>query len=347
MQSETLRPYFLVALLVGAIILVAFIFDPFLKALALATVFAVVLQGFYKRILRMVGGNPSIASLVTVLISVVMILTPLSLMGILVANEAQNVYLSLEEGSGRSTIALVFQKIDESLGGVIPGLGEFSRNVSANIDSYTKELVAWITKHSGVIFASVSSLLLSLFVFLIALYYLLRDGKRVRQVLIELSPLNNNEDEKVFDRLELAVTSVIRGNLTIALIQGVLTAVGFTLFGVPNSVLWGMVAGIAALIPGFGTALVFIPAVIFLFFTGSTLQAAGLLAWGVVAVGGIDNLLGPKLIGKGMQLHPLLVLLSVLGGIALWGPVGIFLGPLSLSFLFALLSIYADSKREV
>lgn len=347
MQSETVRPYFLVALLIGAVILVAFIFDPFLKALALAMVFAVVLQGLYKRILKVIGGNSSLASLITVVISAVIILAPLSLMGILVANEAQEVYQSLEEGSGRSTIALVFLQVDETLGGVVPGLGELSRNVSANIDLYTKELLQWITKHSGAIFASVSSLLLSLFVFLIALYYLLRDGKRVREVLIELSPLNNNEDERVYARLELAVTSVIRGNLTIALIQGVLTAIGFWIFGVPNSVLWGMTAGVAALIPGFGTALVFIPAVIFLFFSGATLQAVGLLVWGVVAVGFIDNLLGPKLIGKGMQLHPLLVLLSVLGGIALWGPAGIFLGPLALSFLFALLSIYADSSRKV
>lgn len=347
MQSERLRPYFLMALLIGATALVALIFEPFLKALALAVVFAVVLQGLHKHLLKAFGGFPGVASLLTVVISAVVILVPLSLVGIFVAQEAQDVYHALDEAGGKSTIAQAISQVDEMTGGVVPGLGEFSQNISANIDLYAKEILQWITKHSGAIFTSISSLLLSLFIFLIALYYLLKDGKRVRKILIELSPLNDAEDEKVFNRLELAVTSVIRGNLTIALIQGVLTIIGFTLFGVPNSVLWGTTAAVAALIPGFGTALVFIPAIIFLFFTGATLQAVGLLAWGVLAVGLIDNLLGPKLIGRGAQLHPLLVLLSVLGGIAFFGPVGIFLGPLSLSLLFALLSIYADISKKV
>lgn len=335
------------ALLIGAVVLVALIFEPFLKALALAMVFAVVLQGLHKKLLKFFGGFPSVASLLTVILSVLVILVPLTLVGVLVAGEAQNVYHSLEESGGRSTIALAFLQVDEALGGVVPGLGEFSRDISANLDLYTKEALQWITKHSGAIFASASSFLLSLFIFLIALYYLLRDGKNVRKVLIELSPLNDSEDEKVFARLELAVTSVVRGNLSIAFIQGILTMIGFTIFGVPNAVLWGTTAAVAALIPGFGTALVFIPAIIFLYFTGATLQSAGLLAWGFLAVGLIDNLLGPKLIGRGIQLHPLLVLLSVLGGIAFWGPVGIFLGPLSLSLLFALLSIYADISKKV
>ena len=179
--------------------------------------------------------------------------------------------------------------------------------------------------YAGQIFSSISSLLLSLFIFFIALYYLLRDGKRVRQMLIELSPLNDREDEGVFDRLELAVNSVIKGNLVIALVQGVLTTIGFMLFGVPNAILWGTVAAVAALIPGIGTGLVFIPAVAFLFFTGANVPAFGLFIWGALGVGLIDNFLGPKLVGSGMKLHPLLVLLSVLGGLMYFGPAGIFL----------------------
>lgn len=346
MQSEKLRPYFLMILLAVAVTLTALIFAPFLKPLALAAVFAVVLQGLYKRISKLLGGWPSVAALLTVVVSVVLILLPLSLVGVLVGNEAREVYFSLEEGSGRSTISEFFLRVDDSFGGVIPGLGEFARDASANVDTYTKEALQWITAHAGDIFSSISSLLLSFFIFFIALYYLLRDGKRVRQMLIELSPLNDRDDEGVFDRLEHAVNSVIKGNLTIALVQGVLTMIGFTLFGVPSAILWGTVAAVAALIPGIGTALVFIPAVAFLFFTGDTPQALGLFAWGTLAVGLIDNFLGPRLVGSGMKLHPLLVLLSVIGGIMFFGPIGIFLGPLSLSLLFALLSIYADISRR-
>ncbi|KKW40840.1 hypothetical protein A3I46_01905 [Candidatus Kaiserbacteria bacterium RIFCSPLOWO2_02_FULL_54_13] len=346
MQSQQLRPYFLVLALVGAIALTAAVFLPFLKPLVLAAVFAVVLQGLHKRISRALGGWPSASALLTVVVSVLVILLPLSLIGVLVGNQARGLYASLEEDGGQSALSELYRRADAAVSPLVPGFGVIARDVSTDIDTYTKDALQWIARHAGDIFSSVSRLLLALFIFFIALYYLLRDGTRVRQTLIELSPLSDREDEGVFNRLELAINSTIKGSLVIALIQGVLSTIGFTLFGVPNAILWGTVAALAALIPGFGTALVIIPAIIFLFVTGATVSAAGLLVWGALAVGFIDNLLGPKLLGSSMKLHPLLVLLSVLGGLMYFGPLGIFLGPLTVSLLFALLSIYADASRS-
>ena len=131
-----------------------------------------------------------------------------------------------------------------------------------------------------------------------------------------------------------------------ALIQGILTAVGFTFFGIPNATLWGSVAAITALIPGIGTALVLLPAILYLYFSGETLFAVGLLLWGMTAVGLVDNFLGPKLVERGMRLHPFLILLSVLGGVGFFGPLGFLLGPLVLSLLFALIEIYFAIKKE-
>jgi len=103
---------------------------------------------------------------------------------------------------------------------------------------------------------------------------------------------------------------------------------------------------VAALIPGIGTALVLTPAILWLYFIGEMLLAGGLLLWGVTAVGLVDNFLGPKLVEKGTQLHPFLILLSILGGIGFFGPLGFLLGPLVLSMLFALLEIYFVIKKE-
>lgn len=345
MQTEQVRPYFLIIAIFGVLALATVVFWPFLKPLALAAVFAVVLQGLYKRTDRLFGNLPSVAALVTVIVAVVVILLPLSLVGALVGEQARDLYVSLETGSGRSTLAGVLHQADEMVSRIAPSLGGFSNDISASIDGYAKDSLQWIAGHAGDIFSGVSKLLLSFFIFFIALYYLLKDGTRVRRLLVELSPLRDQEDERVLNRLELAVNSVIKGNLVIALVQGVLTTIGFTLFGVPNAVLWGTVAAVAALIPGIGTGLVFIPAVAFLLLTGATVSALGLLVWGALGVGLIDNLLGPKLVGRGMQLHPLLVLLSVLGGLIYFGPAGIFLGPLTVSLLLALLSIYADIPR--
>ncbi len=330
--------------LLGIFILTFFIFEPFLIALSLAAVFALALQPLYQRILGRMPTWPGISALITILICVVCLFAPLTFIGIEVVGEAQELYSSLSDGSGKTSLSTVVEYGEGVVRQYIPGM-EYA-NLSASLDEYVKEGLGFVTGHLGSIFSSLAQLLLSLFIFLIGLYYLLSDGPKLKHAIIELSPLADADDKTVFDRLELAVNSVVRGNLAVALIQGILTGVGFTIFGVPNGILWGVVAAMAALIPGVGTALVILPAVAFLFIVGSTISAVGLLIWGVFAVGLIDNFLGPRFMGRGMELHPLLVLLSVLGGIALFGPAGIFLGPLSISLLFSLLSIYTNVSKQ-
>ncbi len=116
--------------------------------------------------------------------------------------------------------------------------------------------------------------------------------------------------------------------------------VGLWIFGVPNPALWGVLTGIASLVPTIGTALVAIPAILFLFAIGNNGAALGLSIWSVIIVGTIDNLLNPIIVGNKIDVPPLLILFAVLGGIALMGPVGILIGPLTVSFLYTLVSIY-------
>ena len=182
--------------------------------------------------------------------------------------------------------------------------------------------------------------------FLIAFYFFLKDGKKLKNYIVALSPLDDSDDELIVSRLKLAVSAAMKGNLLIGLIQGTLTGIGFAIFGVPNAVLWGSVAVIAAFLPGIGTSLVLAPAIIFLFVTGNTFGGVGLLIWGIIAVGLIDNLLGPRLVGRGMQLHPLAVFVAVLGGLSLFGPLGFLLGPLAVSVCLALVDIYTSLKAQ-
>lgn len=333
---------FLLILLSGALLLAVLIFSPFLAPLALAAVFAVVLQPLHNWMMRKLGGRKGLAALATVLVTVVCILLPLVFIGAQIFGEAGQLYGSLvEAGSQGNVVATAIHDFGQRFAGNYPGSETFFDNLSADLDVYAKRGLEWLLAHLGAALSSISAMILDLFIFFVALYYLLRDGARLKKELVSLSPLEDADDEMVFGRLEAAVNSVVKGNLTIALIQGVLTSIGFGIFGVPSPVLWGTVAAIAALIPAVGTSLVILPAIGYLFLSGHTLPAVGLLVWGSLAVGLIDNLLGPKLVGKSIRLHPLLVLLSVLGGIALFGPIGIFLGPLTLSLLFAFITIYS------
>src|SRR6185369_1295230 len=113
---------------------------------------------------------------------------------------------------------------------------------------------------------------------------------------------------------------------------------------VPHPALWGSFAVIAALIPGIGTSLIIVPGVLYLFFTSTNLYALGLFIWGVLAVGLIDNYLGPILVHRGVNIHPFLILLSVMGGLIFFGPIGFIAGPLVVALLFALLEIYKTSR---
>jgi len=215
---------------------------------------------------------------------------------------------------------------------------------SLDFEQYMEQGLSFLIEHLGTVFSNVAKIMVSIIVLFIALYYLFKDGHELRKSVVALSPLSDVYDETIFRKLELAINSVVRGSISVALVQGVLTAIGLAIFGVPNSVLWGSVAAVTALIPGVGTSIVIIPSILFLFFTGAEVAAVGLLIWGIVAVGLVDNVLGPKIVGKGAKLHPFLILLSILGGIGLFGPIGFLFGPLALALLFAFLEIYSTIR---
>lgn len=342
-HTNKLRPYFLLGSIFCIVVLLFFVLTPFLIPLLLAAMLAVVLKPVYRYVLRTMSGWPSTAALLTIIFALICVIVPLTFLGVTVASQAQHLAVSLSDGSGSNFLQTAFSSVEDVFSRYVPGARQFSTTLATSIDSYTKEILSWIVSNLGGLFSGVSQFLVSLLIFLISLFYLLRDGTQLRGILIHLSPLADKDDSKVFNRLELAVNSIIRGNFTIVLVQAVLAGIGLALFGVPNPVLWGMVAGLAGLIPTLGSSLVLLPAAGFLLITGSIGATIGLLIWAVVVVGLVDNLLAPKLIGKGALLHPLVVLLTVLGGLAFFGPAGLFLGPLSASLLFALLALYSES----
>ncbi len=336
MKIQKPQFYFLLILLAITLVLSFFVLRPFLSAFVLAAVVTVVFQPLYRRILKYSFKHEGLAALVTTIIIMVIIFTPLIFLGMRILEEARLLYVSLLDNGGKDNFVSILSGLLDSIRHYFLLPPEFS----INLDQYVKEGLNWLLNNLGALFSNFASILTTAFVFLVTLYYLLKDGHKLKWALINYSPLPNLDDEMILNKLELAVGSVIKGNFTIAFIQGVLAFVGFTIFGVPNPVLWGAVAAFAALIPSVGTSLVLIPAIALLFLSGQIFSAAGLLVWGALAVGLVDNFLGPKLIGRGMKLHPLLILFSVFGGLVFFGPVGFLLGPIILSLLFALLHIY-------
>jgi predicted PurR-regulated permease PerM len=284
------------------------------------------------RIYKLFGKRAGLASLVTTLLVFLLVVVPIGFVGYLIFKEAASFYAAVNAGKSISiapTLTFAQDFIDR-----------FLPNANIDVTTYAKEGAGWLASSMASVFASTANLMMMLLIAFIGLYYLFKDGERVMKNLIRLSPLPDKADSKIIDRLARSVRSVIAGSIAVGLIQGTLTAIGFTIFGVPQAILWGMVAAIAALIPAVGTSLVFIPTVAFLVIAESYGSAAGVAAWGVVIVGLIDNFLGPYLVSRGSTLHPFFVLVSALGGLVVFGPVGFILGPVIMSFMIALLEVY-------
>lgn len=309
--------------------------EPFAKTLALAAVLVSICYPLYERVLKKVPqGGGTAAALISVLIIALIVILPLAILGSLLLREASALYTIFgSSGSGSAAFIEAFNRVESLVQQVVP-------SVSIDIAAIIRQGAQFFAEHIVSIFAGTASTVFLFFIGAIATFYFFRDGKQLTAYVIALSPLDNLKDTQILNRIARAVRGIAMGTVSVALIQGVLTAVGLALFGFDRAILWGCLAALGALVPGIGTSIVFVPAVIYLFVTGSTIAAILLMLWGVLAVGLIDNLLGPYMMSRGNNIHPFLILISVLGGIAAFGPLGFILGPVILSLFLTLLEIY-------
>lgn len=346
MESKTQHYFFLVILFAVAVLTIV-IFFPYLTSLLLALVFSVMFRPLHRQVSRIFSkGNQasSVSTFITLIIVAVLVITPLIFLGKQIYKESENLYFSLTDENHRSQIIQTLNSFSQSLSDKFLNMFPAYNFDNFNVTTYVQNFMEWSFANLDTIFSSVTKLALQIFIMLFALFYLIRDGGKLKMNMISLSPLSDEHDEKIFAKIRLAIRSVVTGSLVVSVIQGALTGIGFFLFGVPNPALWGSFAVVAALVPGIGTSLILIPGVLYLFFATTQLQAFGLLIWGIVAVGLIDNYLGPLLVHRGVKIHPFIILLSVMGGLVFFGPIGFIAGPLLVALLFALLEIYKSTR---
>ena len=336
MQKKIIERYFFFILLFIVFAFSFFIFRPFWIVLVLGISFSIVLYPVYEWLNRKKLPN-WLSALFTVLFFVAIIGVPLFGIGAIVFNQSHNAYQIIVSNVDSLTFV---NSINNSINRILP------EGVSFNLYEKISNFISYVSSNIASIFTSTLSAIFSLVLTLLSMFYFLKDGARWRKALVVLSPLSDSEDEKIIKRLASSVNSIIKGYLFIALIQGILMGLGLALFGVPNPALWGLLTIITALVPTIGTAIVSVPSIIFLLASGNTFEAIGLLIWAVAIVGTVDNLLSPIVVGSRINLPPLLILFSVLGGISLLGPVGILIGPLTISLLYTLISIYRNEFKQ-
>ncbi len=337
--QKLIEHVFFFMILGGSAYLVWQLFAPFVGALALAAIVVTVCYPVHEFILNKIPGHsPTLSAFLSLLFTCIVIVTPLAIVSSLIFREALSVYTLINSSENISVIHSVIQ-LETFIQQIIP-------NFTLDVSGLIQQAANFVVTHFVGFFTATASTIFMFFIALIAMFYFFRDGKFFTKYLMQLSPLRDRYDAQIITRLAVAVRAVALGTVFIAMIQGILTAIGFTIFGFDRAILWGCVAAVGALIPGVGTSVVFVPGVIYLLYTGAHLPALLLAIWGVLAVGLIDNVLGPYVMSRGHNAHPFLILLSVLGGVSVFGPIGFILGPVILSLFLVLLEIYYARVRQ-
>jgi predicted PurR-regulated permease PerM len=322
------RVAFLLLLALGITLLFFWVIKGFLMAIVLAAVFAAMLSPFYRRVTGLLGGREAIASGLTVVLTVFLVIIPMLLFfGILID---QAIAISAAASDWIANISEQSEGLQQRLGEdpylqqLLPYQDEViekAGQAAARVGTYVAQgLVAGAT--------GTASFLLMLFVMLYAVFFFLIQGSTIVDAALRFTPLTDDDKARLLGTFTSVGRATVKGTLIIGIVQGSLAGLSFYVAGIQGPVFWGAVMAVLSILPGIGAALVWVPAVAYLALSGQVWAALGVGLWCAAVVGTVDNVLRPLLIGKDTEMPDLLVMLSTLGGLALFGFPGMLIGPL-------------------
>ena len=328
---------FLLGLFLLFLGLVVFVLSGFLTPLVLGLLLASFSHAVYEKLAARLKQRTNLAALIVVVLITVIIIIPFLGFATLVAKEGFDLFLQSQKEFAWN----------QPLG---DALKEFFDRLNIDIEEVFKEQIApsletiglFLSRQVGSILSNAFLLTVDFFILILTVFYLLRDGRSLGRFLMELSPLEDAENLRLYRTFRETGRAVFYGNFVSALTQGTLTGIGFFIFGLPSPILWGSVATFLAFIPFLGAYIVFVPATIYLFLAGETAGAVGFLLYNILLVSTVDNFIKPQLISAKINIHPLFALLTIFGGIKFFGILGVIYGPLIASIFLALFHIYKD-----
>ena len=327
MRQERL---FFAVLFATITVLALIVMSPFLTYVVLAGILTYTLFPVYRFFLHRTR-RPEIASGLSILTTLVLMVLPAVFLISELAQQVSGAYTNFQAEN--------IQRVADYLSGLTGNRINFQEMMNAGLDQIRRSMVGLAPDILG----SIGELLLGLFIMFFVMYYGFREGEafvaRVRQRL----PLESSLKESLFYEVRTITQAVLYGQVMTAVIQGTLGALGLLVFGVPNWLFWGAIMIITAVIPVLGTPIVWVPAAVGLILDGDPGSGVGLLIYGSTIVMNIDNILRPKLMSGRSKVHPVLILIGVLGGLRIFGFVGMLVGPLILALLVAFIKFYEQA----
>ena len=334
----------LLTVLLGLVTLAAFylcfrLVQPFVASIAFALAIAVAADKPYLWLRKKLKRNTASATIAVIAVLLI-IVGPITLLATYVVQQGIQQVGDLRAAGMTWENALEQYPSLKSLW----NWGEQNLHLSGQIDGLKKGA----TEQAGGILKGSVTILTNLVILMFVLFFLFRDRDGGLRAVRRLLPLSDREASRMFSRIANTIRATVNGSLLVGLVQAIMAGIMYVALGVPAAVIWAAITFLAALVPMFGTALVWAPIALYLALTGSMIKAAILVGWAALAVGTIDNLLYPYLVGDQMRVHTVPTFFSILGGISVFGGAGLILGPLTLAITLGLLDVWwwrtADGK---
>lgn len=329
------------AMLVGVSFAFVWLMKPFLGPIFWAVAIALIFHPVQQMLVARLGPRPNINALITLLVCMVIVIIPVLFLGAALIAEGMGMYQKIQAGDIRP--GEYIDQVNNSFPAIQAFLGQFDVNFAELRDRAVSAILGgsqFLAKQALGIGQNTFQFFLGLALMVYMTFFLLRDGQKLIDLLIEALPLGDERERLLFAKFAEVTRATVKGNLLIAIIQGALGGVIFWALGITGALLWGVVMAIVSLLPAVGAAIVWVPAAIYLAAVGDVISALILTAFGTVVIGLADNVLRPILVGRDTKMPDYLVLLSTLGGIVLFGINGFVMGPLVAALFMAFWGIF-------
>jgi predicted PurR-regulated permease PerM len=341
--------WFFLALFLVSCVLLGWLLWPFFSVIVLAIVITGVFNPVYRTLHRKL--NATVSSLITCIFIFFVLFVPVSAFVGILANEAYDLYLTAREAVMNNPIQDLLEnsKIIDKINAILNNFGikitgdELNRGVT----ELGRTVGLFLYQQARSMTANIVNFVVNFFFMLLIVFYLLIDSERLVSFIVRLSPLPDDQDEKLIQKFKDMAGAILIGNGLGGLIQGTLGGIVFAFFGFRSPFLWGVIMGLLAFLPIVGVGAVFLPAALYLILQGRLAAGIFFIVFYILLSGGIEYLFKPKLVGTRVQMHTLLVFLSIIGGLKLFGILGIIYGPLVVTAFLTLTDIYEVSYRSI
>ncbi len=342
---------FFLVIFILSIAMLAWLIWPFISIIILAAVITGIFSPVFNLISVKDKINPPFASFLTCILIFFIVLVPIGFFVGILSKEAHDLYITAKDALLNDQIKNLFANsvLLEKTNLVLKNFNvELTGETLNNAISEIGKIVGlFLYEQARSVAANTLAFFVNIFLMLLVVYFLLIDGSKLISFITDLSPFPKDQDEKLIQKFKDMAGAILIGNGLGGLIQGILGGTVFMLFGLKSPFLWGVIMSLLAFLPIIGIGVVFIPAAIYLFLKGQIASAIFFVIFYIILSGGIEYIFKPKIVGQRVKMHTLVVFFSIIGGLKLFGILGIIYGPLIMTAFLTLTDIYHASYRKL